>query len=227
MRIAATIALAAAVLLAPSRGPAATLEQVLAAVDKAAAGFRTMSADLTKVDHTAVINDDSEESGRVRMKRLGPRDIRYLIEYVKPDPRIAVFEKNTAQVYYPKMKEVQVWDLGKYRSLVDQFLLLGFGTPVANLKRSYSLRVIGEEQIGGEAATRLELIPLSPSVLDHLKKAELWISAGGYPVQQKFHEASGDYKLVTYKDVKLNAAIPDDAFRLKLPADVRRMRPQK
>jgi outer membrane lipoprotein-sorting protein len=227
MRIPITTVLAAMLLLTPSRSPAATLEQVLATMDKTAAAFRDMSAELTKVVHTAVVNDDSEESGTVRMKRAGPKDIRYLVEYVRPDARTAVFEKNTAQVYFPKMKTVQVWDLGKYRALVDQFLLLGFGSSGAELKQNYTLKVTGEEQVGGEQVARLELTPKSSSVLEHLKKAELWISSAGCPVQQKFHTTSGDYTQVTYKDVKLNTGIPDDAFKLKLPSGVKREYPQR
>jgi outer membrane lipoprotein-sorting protein len=227
MRIPIITVLFAVLLLMPSGSPAATLEQVLAAMDKTAAGFRDMSAKLARVDHTAVINDDSEESGTVRMQRTGSRGVRMAIEFSGPDTRTVVFEKNTAQVYYPKMKTVQVWELGKYRALVDQFLLLGFGSSGAGLKQNYNLKVTGEEQVGGEQAARLELVPISPSVLEHLKKAELWISPAGYPLQQKFYKPSGDYTLVTYNDVKLNTGIPDDGFRLKLPSGVKREYPQR
>jgi outer membrane lipoprotein-sorting protein len=227
MRLLIAPMLTAALLLLPACSPAATLEQVLAAMDKTAASFRDMSAEMTKVVHTAVINDDSEESGTVRMQRTGSRAVRMVIEFSGPDTRTVTFEKNTAQVYHPKMKAVQVWELGKYRALVDQFLLLGFGSSGQELKQTYSLRVTGEEQVGGEQATRLELVPISPSVLEHLKKAELWISPAGYPLQQKFHTASGDYTLVTYAGVKLNTNLPEDTFRLKLPSGVKREYPQR
>jgi len=38
--------------------------------------------------------------------------------------------------------------LGKKKSLVDQFLLLGFGTPGSDLKKSYSITLQGEETLG-------------------------------------------------------------------------------
>jgi outer membrane lipoprotein-sorting protein len=214
-------------LASPSRGTAASLEQVLASMDKSSASFRDMSAKLTRVDHTAVINDTSQETGTVRMKRASARDLRLRIEFTEPDPRTVLFEKTTARIYYPKMQTVQVYNLGKSRSLVDQFLLLGFGTSGAELSKNYSLKAAGEETIDGEPTTRLELIPKTPAVQEHLKRAELWITAAGYPVQQKFYRPSGDYTLITYRDVQLNTNPPEAAFRLSLPRGVKTEYPQK
>ncbi|HSW50365.1 MAG TPA: outer-membrane lipoprotein carrier protein LolA, partial [Bryobacteraceae bacterium] len=162
-----------------------------------------------------------------RMKRAGPKDVRMKIEFGEPDTRTIVFEKATAQIYHPKIQTVQVYNLGKQRSLVDQFLLLGFGSSGTELSRNYTMKVTGEEQIAGSGATRLELVPKAASALEHLKLAELWIAAGGYPVQQKFHMPSGDYTLITYGEVQINTGAPDAAFRMTLPKGVKTEYPQK
>jgi outer membrane lipoprotein-sorting protein len=137
------------------------------------------------------------------------------------------FQGQKAEIYYPKIKTVQVYDLGKYRQLVDQFLLLGFGSSGKELRKSYSLRVVGEDKVSGELTTRLELLPKSKSARKHLGKVELWISTSGYPLQQKFYQPSGDYVLITYSDLKINPDFPEDALKLKLPGDVKREYPQK
>ncbi len=206
---------------------AATLEQVLAAMDKSGSSFRDMSASLTRVDFTAVIKDTTQETGAVKMQRAGSREVRLKIEFGEPDPRTVVFEKATAQIYYPKIQTLQIYNLGKQRSLIDQFLLLGFGSSGAELSRNYNLKAGGEEEVAGQAATRIELTPKSASALEYLKRAELWISPNGYPVQQKFHRPSGDYTLITYKDLKINANLPEDTFRLVLPKNVKTEYPQK
>jgi outer membrane lipoprotein-sorting protein len=227
MRILTGPLLLFSLLVVPARAADASLDQVLAAMDKTAASFSDMSAKLTRVDYTAVINDTSKESGVVRMKRVGPRDIRMRIDFSEPDPRTIVFEKAAAQIYYPKIRTVQVYDLGKQRSLVDQFLLLGFGSSGKELSRNYTLKVTGEERISGQPATRLELVPKAASVLEYIKKAELWISAAGYPLQQRFDRPSGDYTLITYSDVQINTGAPDSAFKLNLPKGVKTEYPQK
>jgi len=212
-------------LLAPDPGAASPLEQVLAAMDRASKEFRDMSARVVRIEHTAVINDTSQESGTIRMKRSG-RDTRVMMEITDPDPKTLLFQKSTAQVYYPKINTVQEYDLGKQRKLVDQFLLLGFGSTPAELRKNYTLRVIGEEKISGETATQLELTPLAASVREHLSKAGLWINSAGYPLRQKFDKPSADYMLITYDGLRINTSFPDSAFNV-IPRNAKRERPQK
>lgn len=203
---------------------------VLAKMDAAAAGFRSMSGKIRKVTHTAVINDDAVESGTIWLKRLGKGDIRLLVEIAGPDPKSYALQgrKAKVEVYYPKIQTVQEYNLGKQGGLLDQFLLLGFGTPTRKLLEVYSLSVVGEETVAGQKTARVKLIPKSPKVLQYLTKAELWISlADGHTVQQKFYEPSGDYRLATYSEVKWNLNLADSEVALKLPKDVIREYPQR
>ena len=209
---------------------AAPAEQaVLAKMDKSAADFRSMSGKIRKVTHTALVNDDSVESGTIRlMKRQGKGDIRLLVDISEPDPKSYALQGRKAEIYYPKIQTVQEYDLGRQSQLLDQFLLLGFGTPTRDLLRSYTLRVAGEETVAGQKTARVELIPKSAKVLQYLSKAELWISlADGHTVQQKFHEPSGDYRLATYSDVKWDPTLADSELALKLPKNVKREYPQR
>jgi outer membrane lipoprotein-sorting protein len=226
MRISQAVALAllASLLLFPAG--ADTLEDLLTNMDRTAALFRAFSADLRSVQHTAVINEDEVDTGTMLLKR-SKRDIRMLVDLTAPDRKTVALHEHTLEIYYPKMQEVQVWDTGQNDALVQQFLLIGFGTSGKDLVAAYTLRIVGNESIEGQATTRLELIPKSTEVLKNLKKLELWISdADVYPVQQKFYLAAGDYKLVTYTNVKVNPALSDSDLKLKAK-DARRVFPQK
>lgn len=226
MRLPIIALLAAVLLLATAPLPATTLEEVLAIMDKAGPAFRDLSASLNRTDYTPVLKEAEESPGLIRMKRAGPGDVRLLVEFKEPNPRTIAFEKGTAEMYYPKMQSVDVYNLGKSRALVDQFLLLGFGSTGRDLKRSYSIRLLGEQQISGEATTRIELTPLDAVVLEQMKKAELWIAAGGYPLQQKIYTSSTEYTF-TYSNVKLNTNLADSALKLQVPKGVKRVYPQK
>jgi outer membrane lipoprotein-sorting protein len=69
---------------------------------------------------------------------------------------------------------------------------------------------------------------LKTAAASKLQPLEMWVSeAGGYPVQQKFVQPSGDYHLFTYQDVKINPPLADEAFRMKLPKGVKREFPQR
>jgi outer membrane lipoprotein-sorting protein len=208
--------------------PASDLDAVLDRIDKAGAAFRGMSAKVRRVSHTAVINEDNIDSGTILVKRPKPRDLRMLIDITDPDRRTVAFSGRKLEVYYPKIQTVQEFDVaGKNRELADEFFLIGFGTSRADLQASYTLRLVGTEAIEGQKADRLELIPKSKEILQHLTKFELWISAAGYPIRQKFYLPGGDYQLATYADVRINPQIADADLKLHVPKNVKREYPQK
>ena len=199
---------------------AADIPAPLAArMDQTAVSFKSFSADLKQTDHTAIVNDDAELTGIFRMRRVKPGDARVLIDYKGTDARAISFEGDKVQIFYPKINTVQVYQVGNRRGLLDQFLLLGFGATVAELKSSYEVSYLGTETIGGLATSHLRLIPKSADVLKILKVAELWMDdATGLPVQQKFSTSStGDYKLITYLGAKQNPALSEKDIRLNLP----------
>jgi outer membrane lipoprotein-sorting protein len=203
------------------------LSAVFAKIDQAAAKFKSLTADIRRVTHTEVINEDTVDSGTIRLKRTRPREMRMLIDLVEPDPKSVLVQGKKAEVYYPRIKTVQEWDLGKNRDLLDQFFLAGFGTTSHELQEAYTVRLAGVETIAGQKTTHLELIPKSKEVLQHLKRFELWIAdENGLPVQQRFVPA-GQSVLVTYTNLKVNADLPDSALKLQLPKGVKREFPQK
>ncbi|MDQ6704488.1 MAG: outer membrane lipoprotein carrier protein LolA [Acidobacteriota bacterium] len=207
------------------------LDAVLAQMDASAAAFKSMSANIKRISHTAVINEDSVDSGTIKLKRSrkGARsDTRMIVDLTAPDRKTVALEGDTFQIYLPKIKTVQEYDLGKKRDLLDQFLLLGFGTPGRELSRAYDTTFAGAETVEGHKAGHLQLIPKSPEVLKQLKKVDLWISDDtGYPLQQKFTQPSGDYTLVTFSDLKANPNVPDSVLKLQLPKGVKREYPQR
>ena len=196
---------------------------LLARMDQAASAFRTMSASMRSVNHTAVIGTDETESGTVLVKRVKANDVRMLTQLTEPDEKAVAFQGGKAEMYLPKAQLVQVYDIGKNKDLLAQFFLLGFGATRAEMTRDFHVQQGGEEAVAGRKAVRLELTPKDQKVLQHLKKVELWITPEtGYAVQQKFHQGGGDYRLVTYTDLKINPSIPDSALKLKLPRGVKR-----
>src|SRR5256884_8668505 len=46
---------------------------------------------------------------------------------------------------YPKINRVEEYNLGKNRQMVDQYVLLGFGTKGENIQKGYLVSVVGEE----------------------------------------------------------------------------------
>lgn len=203
------------------------LKDVLARMDRSAETFQGMTANLTQLQHTEIINDDERDSAAVRMKKE-KGGLRGYVEFAEPNRRLIGFEHRELQVYYPKTNTVNIYDLGKHGGQLDQFLLLGFGTSGKELQKTYSMRVAGSENLNGKPVTRLELLPKTAEVKEYLKKVELWIpSSASYPVQEKIHKNDQDYILIQYSDIKINPGLTDKDLELRLPAGVNKVYPQK
>ncbi len=148
-----------------------TLESVLKQLDIQAGDFHSLTADLERTKVTVVVNDKSTESGKIFVRR----DDKMRIELTQPDPRTILRDGNDFYIYNPKIHRVEEYNLGKKKSLVDQFLLLGFGTPGSDLKKSYSITLQGEESLDNRKVVLLELLPKSDDVRNQLSKIQLWI----------------------------------------------------
>ncbi len=211
-----------AALLAPADGSG-----VLEKMDSVAPKFTSMTADVSRDSYTKVIDDHSVASGTFALRKGKAGELQMRMDLTKPDPASYAFHGKKAEAFLPKINTVREYDLGKYSDFVEQFLLLGFGASGKELQAKYDVKVLGEETVAGQKAYRLELIPKSAKTRQTYSKMELWMDESGqFPVQQKIIEPSGNYLLVTYQNVKLNAPLSKDSLNLQLPKNVKREYPQ-
>ena len=215
------------VFMAVSAARGETLKEFLARMDRSADTFRGMTANLSQVQHTAIINEDERDSAMVRLKKTKD-GLHGYVEFNDPNRRIIGFQNRQLQVYYPKTNTVDVYDLGKHGAQLDQFLLLGFGTSGKELEKSYKIRVTGTETLDGKPVTQIELTPRTAEALEYMKKIELWIPQNAsYPLQEKIYKNAQDYILINYSDVRINSGLTDKDLELRVPAGVKKNYPQK
>ena len=227
MRVRAAIMLASTSATIVSSAAADSLENMLARMDHAAASFKAVAGDVRWVEHTAVINEDTVDTGSMLLKR-SKHDMRMLVEFNEPNRKFVALQDDKLEIYYPKTQTVDEYDISQHRELLDKFLLIGFGTSGKELVSAYNIKVVDGDKLAGAETTKLELVPKSAEVQQHLKRVELWIpDSNVYPVQQKFYLVAGDYKLVTYTNIRMNPPLVDADLKLKLPRNVKRVFPQK
>src|SRR6202030_3928923 len=198
----------------------------------AAAHFQSMSATVTYLTHTDVIDENSTETGQVVMKKVAPGEVQGLINFTAPNQRSVTFEKRSVQIYYPKIKTLQVYDLESHGEQLDKFLMIGFGTSGSELARDYTMALLGAEPVKGMTgvqALHLELIPKSGEARQYVQKLELWIPEHGdpYPLREKITERSGNSRTMTYNNLKINPPLQPEALKLKLPAGFKTEHPGK
>jgi len=200
-----------------------TVQNVLRQLDGQARDFRSLSADVERTKVTVVVNDRSTENGTILV-----RGDKMLLDLKAPDARTVLRNGDSLWVYTPGLKRVEEYNLGRNRSLVDQFLLLGFGTGGKELEKGYLVAVLKEEKLDDRKTVELELTPKSQGVRDQIAKIEIWLDETTWlPVQQQFVEAgSADYSIVHYSRVVRNPDIPDSSFKPHWPKGTQRVKPQ-
>jgi outer membrane lipoprotein-sorting protein len=197
------------------------LAEVLSRMSDARKRLRTLSANLEYTKVTVLVNDKSTEEGQLFFHKSKNPEI--LIKFTKPEPKTILFKKNKAEIYLPKINQIQEYSLEEHRGLVQEFFLLGFGTELEDLKKSYGLKFVSEEDLDGDMTAVLDLTPRKQSIASYLSKVQLWISEESWlPVQQKFFEPGGDYLIARYTSVKVNRHIPSSTFEITAPAGVKR-----
>ena len=201
-----------------------TLDTVSKQLDRVAGDFRSLTADIERTKVTVVVNDRSTESGQIWVRR----DDKMRTDLTAPDPQTILRDGDHLYIFKPKIRQVEEYDLGKHRALVDEFLLLGFGTSGQDLKKSYTVTLQGEETLDAVKAVRLELVPKSDEVRDQIAKIDLWLDEATWlPAQQQFFEGgTQDYFIIRYTHVARNVSIPDSRFKPRWPNGTERIKPQ-
>ena len=226
LRIAVVGCLLTAAAWAQIVGESPELERVLAQMDAAAKSFKTTEASVVWDQYQKVINETETQKGRIYFRREGG-EVQMAADFVEPDKKYVLYSGGKVQVYQPKIDQVSEYNPGKNRSEVESFLVLGFGGSGRDLFKSYVVRLLATETVGGVAADKLELIPKSDRLRNNIARIWLWIDpARGISVQQQFFEPDGNYRLVKYSDIHINQPLPESAFKLKTTKKTKFVSPQ-
>jgi outer membrane lipoprotein-sorting protein len=200
-----------------------SLADVFANMDRAAARFRDLTANMKRVSYTAFVKEEAVDTGTIAVKMPKTHDYKILMDFKTPDPKMVQVDGTKVLFYLPKAGTAQEINLGKSnRENIEAFTRLGFGGNSRDLQSAYTVKYGGPETVEGQKATRIELVSKSKDVAVQFPKFELWISNDtGISIQQKIYQPGGDYSLATYTNMKINQNLPDSAVKLTLPRNVR------
>jgi outer membrane lipoprotein-sorting protein len=193
---------------------APTLDNVLQDLDRSAHNFHSLTGDVERTKVTVVVNDKSTESGKIWI-----HDENMRLQMNSPNERTILRRGDHLYIFTPGLKRVEEYDLGKHRAMLDQFLLLGFGTSGKDLQKAYTVTLVGEETLDGRKTLLLELAPKSGQIRNQFSKIQLWLDESTWlSAQQKFFEAgSEDYFIIHYTNLVRNPKIDDSRFKAQWP----------
>ncbi len=202
------------------------LDDVLAHMDAVAEKFTGAEAQVSYTQVTVIVNDRSTQSGGFYLSR-DKKGYKVLIEFRQPDEENILFKDGKAEIYKPKIEQKEVYDVGKeYNDIVKQYLMIGFGGRVKDMREGYRIELAGDEKINGADAVKLALTPKEG--MANKRVVELWISRANWlPVQQRSTDpATKDYLEIVYSNVQPQA-VPDKKFELHTTSKTKVVHPAK
>jgi outer membrane lipoprotein-sorting protein len=194
-------------------------------MDRESAGFHTVQCDFTADMYQKVVDEHDFQKGTMYFRRQGD-STEMAADITEPDKKYVLFSNGIVSYFQPAIDQVTEYNAGKNKAEVESYLVLGFGGGGHALTNSYDVQYGGTEQVQGVNAAKLLLTPKSQRVRNMFQTITLWIDpARGIPVQQRFDEPSGDYRITKYTDIKINQKLPNDAFKLKTNGKTKVVKP--
>jgi outer membrane lipoprotein-sorting protein len=193
------------------------VEHILSELDKSASDFHTLQARIRNTTYTKVVDDTSIETGRLWFQhdRHGNK---IKLEFKDPSRREILIAEGKVSIYYPKIKKLDEFALGSeaLQNKAELGLLAGVGMSGESLRKTYSIRYLGDERIEGKKTVKLILTPRDPKTRTFFSTQEVWLDTETWlPVRQKMVELSGDSLTVDFDDVEKNKRISDKVFKIK------------
>jgi outer membrane lipoprotein-sorting protein len=194
------------------------LQSVLAEMNAKAVGFKSAKADFEWVTYTKAVDIKDTQTGQVYFRRSGS-DVDAAVHVSPPGSKQVVYRDGKVSMYEPKIDQLTEHTVSKNKADIDALMSLGFGGRGDELLKSFDVKFAGWETIDKTKTktAKLELVPKDPELKAKFSRVDMWIDLTRDVAlqQQWFFEASGDYKLARYTDIKVNSTISDDVFRLK------------
>ncbi|MDR3739217.1 MAG: outer membrane lipoprotein-sorting protein [Terracidiphilus sp.] len=212
-------AVAVLVLALPVRSAFAAddLARVLHELDVSAANFRSTSADFQfDTYQTDPIPEKDTQRGVAFYERKGTafQMSAHIAEMNgKASPRTYTYAAGVLRLFEPLVDQVTSFkSAGKFES----YLMLGFGASGKDLADKWEITYQGPEPLDGIKTEKLELVAKDPTIRKNLPKVTVWIdTTRGVSLKQVFDQGQGQTRVCVYFNIKVNQALPADAFKFK------------
>ena len=197
------------------------LDEILANMQKAAQGIRSVRADLQAEKRFAGIGGREANNGKIWFKHEGKGSDKVKVEYQRNGvpSQVVWVVGNEIWFWQPTINQVILTTRSSQASKNQEFSFIA--TPYASvpeLKSQYNIVHKGDEG----AAAVLELTPKRPS---SVKQLTLWVNKSTWvPNRYQVIEKNGDVSTFVLSNMALNDAIAPAMFRKSWPSGTKELR---
>src|SRR5262245_20145141 len=197
------------------------LTGILNKMRKANHELKSLKAEIVQEKTNTQIGVTDTTFGQLLYKPGAVKSNRKLrIDYTKPSQDILAVDGDNFVFYQPRIKQAikgitSRVSKGKQDGLA-QILSAVLSGSLESASGEFESNLVKEENVNGIMASVLRAIPKSNI---QYKSIDIWISQQTWiPVRFSATERNGDVTVFTFKNMQVNATVPDNAFNLKLPS---------
>jgi outer membrane lipoprotein-sorting protein len=221
--LAATAALFAAATFSFSTVEAnGKLDEVLANMQRAAQGIKTLHARMEQVKRNTQIGGREVYKGQIFFKHVAKNNDKVKIDYDVPEGQTVWVVGDQIALYQKTIKQVILTSRSSQASKNQEFAF--FSTPYSlssdQIKSRYDTAYVGDEQVGGSQTAVIELTPKTKSAV---RKMKWWVDQSSWlPIKSEVVETSGDVSTFTLSGLSVNKdVLSDGMFEIKYPKDTK------
>lgn len=194
-------------------------------MEKRLKSLKTLSAKIEMEKYNVQLDESDKIEGTfIFMSGKSSTDFSARIDWERPVVENISVIKNEYILFRPRLNQVIIGKLSNMLNRPNLGNVFGFfNLSAAQLKESYSFRILGEKKKlkNGIKTTHLELTPKNPTIY---RTAEIWIDKKGLPIQIKVTEKNRDTTTVLLKEFKRNKKIDLKRFAISYPKNTRIIR---
>jgi len=203
-----------------------TVEDVLERMAAAYSSVKSLGADLEQVKSYPQLGmTDPPEKGVLHVKRKSENNLLVRLEIQQPEQRIVTVGDGRYMLYQPRIKQAIEGrvDTKASNSSGTSFMSYFMGD-LSGAKKDYGFEVVGEEKVGQHQTVHLRLTAL-PGGEGYYPQIDLWVDRELWiPVRQELVEPNRSVTTLEFGDIRINDEINDSVFKIKLPANVERVK---
>ena len=207
----------------PATAPAginAALWSRMIAADAKAESITDLTADFEQQKFTPLLKKPMVSTGSVRSKGAA-----MLWDTRSPEPTLMRVDEQEVRIFYPKQKTVEIYPIGGQLGTLAASPLPRLAALLPHFQfAAASAGVFGQK----ENADRLIIAmkPTEAELREHLDSVTVMIDVDhGYILAFELIDSDGERTVIHFTNVKTNTHLEKDQLNLKLPADVKTVRP--
>jgi outer membrane lipoprotein-sorting protein len=216
-------ALSAAPRPAAAQGPG-LISSVLNRMDRNRRDLKSLRSGLVMQKYNAQIRTEEMSQGELQYVAGTGGNMNVRVDWTRPAREHLAVRDGQYTLFRPRMNLAYQGSTKSASKNTKVNSLLGFSLNMtgAQLKSRFDVEFVGEGILYGNLhVTQLKLTPRGAA---GYKYAEIWVDNSGMPVQTRVVERNDDFTTVRLTDVRKNAPVSPDAFKIDLPSGAKIVR---